>query len=81
MFAPVTLTTKFAASPVTRLRLASRTVITTVVRLPAVPAGTTAVVCAALAAPGATILLYGPPPIGDVFSVIARLSVPVVVGV
>ena len=81
--APVTLTLSAAASlvAVRRLLLPSRTVIVTVVTDPAVPAGTDAVVWAALAAPGLTTLAYVLPLIPVPFSVIARLSVPLAVGV
>jgi hypothetical protein len=47
-FAPVTLTARFAACPLTGLSLTSRTVITMLVATPTAPAGTVAVVFAAL---------------------------------
>jgi hypothetical protein len=51
------------------------------VGLPAVPPGTTAVVCAALAVPALTALAYGLPLMGVPSSVIATWSVPAAVGV
>jgi hypothetical protein len=81
VFAPVTFTARFAACPVTGLLFPSRTVIVTVVGLPAVPVpGTLAVVFAGLAAPALTVLGYGLPLIGVPPSVIATLSVPATVG-
>jgi len=82
VLAPETLTARLAACPVTRLLFASRTVITTLVALPAVPVpGTLAVVFAALAAPAPTTLVYGLPLIAAPPSVIATWSVPATVGV
>ena len=80
-FAPVIVTTTTPPLPVRSLPNASRACTVIVVSDPAMPDGTVAVVCVGEAAPGLTELVYGLPPIGDVFSVIARLSVPVVVGV
>jgi len=78
----VTLAARLAAWPATLLPLASRTVITTFVALPAVPVpGTLAVVFAALAAPAPTTLVYGLPLIAAPPSVIATWSVPATVGV
>jgi hypothetical protein len=82
-FEPDTVTARSDASllAVRTFPLASRTVIVMVVGLPAVPAGTLAVVCAADGPPGLTALVYGLPPIAALLSVIAALSLPATVGV
>jgi hypothetical protein len=82
-FEPVTVTARSDASllAVRTFPLASRTVIVIVVPLPAVPAGTLAVVCAAEGAPALTALEYGLFLIATLLSVIAALSLPATVGV
>jgi hypothetical protein len=82
VLAPLTLTTRLTACPVTRLLFPSRTVITMLVAVPATPdVGTVALEFVGLGVPGPTTLVYGLPLIAVPPSVIATLSVPTTVGV
>ena len=79
-FVPPMTTARFAASPDTLLPFASLTVIVIDVAAPAEPAGTTALLAAAFAAPALTALAYGLPPMCVPFSLSVTWSVPAAIG-